>query len=163
MANLAEVRVDVQRKLILARSLLPDSVAENERDTLEIIGQRVPAWHPWEQRLWEIGEAIRKLLATAPSLRRDEELGKQFLALSLDRRAGLGRQSFMMLLGFKSFASLTKELISELNDDGVCGHVVWALNRARVLGVSEKVRDLCDHKHAWIRREAKRCIAWDGV
>ena len=159
MASPPKVRKEIEGQLLLARALIPDRIAE--RVTEDYIGPSIPRLEPWETQVWDIGEKIRQLLATAPALRRDEALGRQFLEISLDRRARGGRQSFMMLLGFKSFAALAKELTSELADDDVCGHVVWALYRAKVRGQWEQVRLLCDHKRTWIRQEARRYVAWD--
>jgi hypothetical protein len=159
MASPPEVRKEIESRLLRARSLIPDRIAERVPENH--LDPSVPRLETWETQLWDIGEQIRQLLASAPALRRDEDLGRQFLEISLDRRAGGGRQSFMMLLGFKSFAALAKELTSELVDDVVCGHVVWALYRAKVPGQWEQVRSLCDHERAWIRKEARRYVAWD--
>jgi hypothetical protein len=127
----------------------------------DVLGRPMPRTEARETQLWQLGEQIRHLLASSPVLRRDEALGRQFLEISLDRRGGIGRQSFMMLLGFTSFAGLAEELTSELGDDDVCGHVVWALYRAKVRGQSAKVRLLCNHERTWIRKEASRYVAWD--
>ena len=163
MAKASDSRRAVEQMLVEARSLLPDQPLRRPREEEKFLGRSVPKWEPWERRLWEIGEEIRQILIAAPTLRRDESLAREILAMSLDRRGGFGRQSFMMLLGRRSFASFAKELASQLSDEEVCGHAVWALYRAKVHGVSAAVRPLCDHGETWIRNEARRYITWDGV
>jgi hypothetical protein len=163
MVTAGETRSEIERKLMFARSLVPDSRFVGPREPARLLDQTLPQWQSWERRLWKTGEEIRQLLVQAPALRRDDALGRQFLELALDRRGGLGRQSFLMLLGFRSFANLARGLISELDDGDVCGHAVWALFRAKVRGASGAVRPLCKHEKAWIRKEACRYLEWDGV
>src|SRR5438552_6440461 len=154
------IRTEIQRKLRSVRALLPAEVPVPLVPKPELAGER--EWHPLEHNIWEISEQIRQLLSKAPSLRGDPELTRQFLAISRDRRAGRGRQSFIMLLGFKSCRGLAADLFTEVADGEVAGQVVWALYRMKVRGFASTVQRLCAHERTWIRKEAQRYGKWDS-
>jgi len=69
-----------------------------------------PAWHGFERALWGLGEKIRQRLLRHPRLRADGEIQERLVAIATDRRARRGRQSFILLLGYKVFATCAGRL-----------------------------------------------------
>ena len=110
----------------------------------------------YELQRWDIGEQIRQLLVENPSLRKDPELQEAFLRISLNRNATQGRQSFIMLLGYTCCRSHAAKLISQLDDEGVVGHVISTITKMRTRDFMEQIRPFQEHKRTWIRNEAKR-------
>jgi hypothetical protein len=143
-----------------ARRLVPGSLL----DPLAIDASLgVPAWRDFEHQIWAIGQQIRQLLLKAPHLRADGVLQRQIVEVACDRRAHRGRQSFVMLLGYRPCAEHARRLVEHLDDPFVAGHVVGAIYKMRAAGYSEQVRPLLEDKMAWVRNEARRYLAWEAA
>ena len=123
----------------------------------------VPAWREFEHKIWAIGEEIRQLLLKAPRLRADKLLQGQFVEIACDKRAHRGRQSFIMLLGYRSCDEHAERLAEHLDDPFVNGHVVGTIYKMRAPGHSDRVRPLLNDNMAWVRNEAGRYLNWEAA
>ena len=117
--------------------------------------QGAPEWHSFEHTIWAIGEDIRQLLQKKKSLRNDDDLQSAFVAISMNRHAKRGRQSFIMLLGYKSCQQHSHSIASQLDDPGVAGHVISTLLKMQAPDFVQEIRRFLDHDIAWIRNKAK--------
>ena len=97
--RLLETKNIILEKIKEAESLIPGSYIPNLMPT-ELI-KNVPAWHHFEHEIWKIGEEIRLLLLDVPSLRKDQDIHTGIIRIAVNRNAKRGRQSFIMLLGYK--------------------------------------------------------------
>lgn len=125
-------------------------------------GVYIPGRHGFADHIWDLGEAIRKLVVQHPSLRRDPALFDGVAAIANNRAAQVGRRSFIMLLGSVRLARYAPQLVAQLDDTDVNGHVIYTLYLMRAGGYSEEVRPFLESPSAWIRREAKRYLAKYG-
>ncbi|CAB1077111.1 hypothetical protein D1AOALGA4SA_4904, partial [Olavius algarvensis Delta 1 endosymbiont] len=113
-----------------------------------------PEWHAYEHTVWQCGESIRQLLAKKSSLRRDLDLQDSFLRIVCNVKAKRGRQSFVMLLGYTSCAHLAPELVGQLSDPFVTGHVIDTLLKMRCADYVTQVQPFAGHNTAWVRKKA---------
>jgi hypothetical protein len=113
-----------------------------------------PEWHAYEHTVWQCGETIRQLLSKKTSLRRNSDLQDGFMRVACNAKAKRGRQSFVMLLGYTSFAHRAPELIGQLTDPCVTGHVIDTLLKMRCDDYVTRVQPFTAHITAWIRKKA---------
>ncbi len=122
MTSTAEVKGAGLSLVARAESLIP------ERRVPELAplsgNPDVPEWHGFELKVWEIGEQIRQILARHQSLRKDRELQEAFVRILTNANAKRGRQSFVMLLGYKSCQVHAATVAAQINDPNVTGHVI---------------------------------------
>lgn len=159
MTSSRDVKGEVERLVEGARRLIPGGLLAPLPPDESLGG--VPGWREFEHLVWKIGEEIRQLLLTAPRLRANRELQIQFVEIVCDRRAHRGRQSFVMLLGYRSCEEHAKRLAEHLDDPFVDGHVIGTIYKMRAAGHSDSVRALLKDKMTWVCNEAKRYLAWD--
>ena len=117
----------------------------------------IPAWHPHELALWNIGESIRQLILEAKQFPSDIQV-KNILAVCRNPAAGRGRQSFVLLLGKVRYACYAEEMASLLADRDISGQVINTLYKMKAPGYADQIQPfLADHQ-TWIRNEAKRYL-----
>lgn len=116
----------------------------------------VPDWHNYEYTIWNNGEQIRKILCEHKSLRKDSDLLDLFLTVALNRNAKRGRQSFIMLFGYKHCAEYADLLAAQLDDDFVGGHIIEVLYKMKAGQFVSVVKPYTMDKIAWIRNQAKK-------
>lgn len=114
-----------------------------------------PEWHSFEWKSWEIGEHIRQQLQRNPKLKADTDILDNIIYVIRCRNLRRGRQSFVMLLGFKGASNYADEIASFLNDPDVAGHALDTLLKMRVPGYASEVAPLLDAEQAWIRKKAR--------
>ena len=148
--NLREQILDLltQAEAAIPNELLPDLPPGQHTS-----GQ--PEFHPFEHSIWQNGEEIRQLLLQKTSLRNDEELQKLFLRISVNPNAKRGRQSFIMLLGYKSCRQHASRIASQITDQYVSGHVIGTLLKMQAAEFATEVSAYLDADKAWIRNKAK--------
>ena len=161
MSKSDEIRLAVQRLVAEANDHLPERILDPLPPDDALGGE--PGWRDFEWRVWKIGEEIRQLLLKAPRLRADPCIQETLLGVAIDRRAQRGRQSFVMLLGYRSCVRHAVRLSEHLDDPAVDGHVISTLYKMRAPGHSAAVRPHLEDRHAWVRNEAKRYLAWDAT
>lgn len=142
----------IDSALGLAPKDVPPDLPENSNAKNE------PAWHLFEHRAWEIGEAIRQALAAKPSLRKSAPIQRGLLAVADRRQLRRGRQSFFFGLSHVAAQPHADRVAAHLADEDVQGHALDALLKMRARGYSEGVRPLAGARHAWIRRLAKKYL-----
>ena len=126
--------------------------------------QGAPEWHSFEHTIWAIGEDIRQLLLKKKSLRNDDDLQSTFAAISVNRNAKRGRQSFIMLLGYTSCQQYSYSIASQLDDPDVTGHVISTLLKMQAPDFVQEISKFLDHDISWIRRKAKAyCGRFSGA
>jgi hypothetical protein len=118
----------------------------------------VPDWHEYERKIWSIGEEIQQILVNHKQLKIDTELLDLFLKVCLNRNAKRGRQSFIMLFEHNYCAVYADQLITQMDDEFVYGHVLRALNKMQADGYALIVLNHQDDKIAWIRKQAKKYL-----
>jgi hypothetical protein len=115
-----------------------------------------PEWHRFEREIWDFGESIRQLINGKPSLRGDPELLRAFLRIARDGRARRGRQSFILLFAYKLCAPFASELIEQIDDVHVCGHVIDALLKMGIAGFVARIKPFTSHEQTWIKNTARK-------
>jgi hypothetical protein len=118
----------------------------------------VPAMHDYESRIWDAGERIRQIIKDCPALQRDDGLYRRFLQICLNRNAKRGRQSFILLFGYKRFMLYAESLVTQIDDKNVEGHVVSVIQKMKAPGYKNLMKPYADHRNAWIRNAAKRYL-----
>jgi hypothetical protein len=155
LPQLAEpvAREQIRELLDLAAAATPPSL-EPDLPPGELT-EGAPAWYPFERAIWQYGDRIRGVLDQCVRLRGDPELCEQFLVVAQDRRGKRGRQSFVLLFGYKRCAPFAARLAEEINDWQVSGHVIDSLIKMQARGFADVVRPFEADKFAWIRAKAK--------
>lgn len=118
----------------------------------------VPDWHPFEYEIWEIGEKIRQFIFPHKALRNDRGLQNAFVRVSTNRCAKRGRQSFVMLLGYRCCVVHAASIASQLDDPCVQGHAIDVLLKMNCGDYVEEVAELTNHPRNWIRKSAYKYV-----
>ena len=113
-------------------------------------------WYPFESQIWKNGEKIRQLLLTDKKLRDNESIYDKIFEIATNINAKRGRQSFIMLLGNVKHLKYSAELIKQLNDDNVDGHIIDTIYKMKFYGFTKEIKPFIDHKIIWIRNLAKK-------
>lgn len=114
-----------------------------------------PEWYSFEWKVWEIGENIRQQLQSHPKLKVDADILNKIVSVIQCGNLRRGRQSFVLLLGFKGASKYADEIGGFLNDPDVAGQALDSLLKMRVAGYAGRVEALLESEQAWIRRTAK--------
>ena len=121
----------------------------------------VPDWRPFEIDLWDIGEAIRRLVLAEKKQLNDRQT-EAVCRICLEKRAKRGRQSFILLLGKKRFLPYAAIIAPLLEDAQLCGQVIQTLYKMGASQYAAGIRPLLNSGTAWIRNEAKRYLSKFG-
>jgi hypothetical protein len=143
-----------------AEELIPKNIEPDLPSSPELNGE--PKWHNYENEIWKIGEAIRKLLKENKALYKDKELFERIISVSLNRNSKRGRQSFIMLLWNKQNTQYAEKLVSQLDDKFVYGFIIKALNKMKTDGYSAMVKPFDKNKITSIRNQAKKYLQQFG-
>jgi hypothetical protein len=154
------VRSAIDDALARAQALIPTTQLPYLPTTPELRG--APEWYPFEHQVWKVGEDIRQQFRREPRLRKDAALQLQIMHVACNRRALRGRQSFVLLLGYRGASAHGEELASQLDDHGVAGQIIHALYFMRARGFTARVWPFLEDEKAWIRKEARRYLAWEA-
>jgi hypothetical protein len=114
-----------------------------------------PEWYSFECKAWEIGENIRHQLMGKPKVKANTALLGRIISVIQCRNLRRGRQSFVLLIGFKGASGYADEIARLLSDPDVNGHALDTLLKMRVAGYASKVEALLESEHTWIRKKAK--------
>ena len=149
-----EVRSAIRNLVSQAEAAMPAHFGGGRipRDSLNEVGE----WREHEHRIWKFGEDIRQLLAQSTALRKDTDLQHNYMKVIKNRNGGRGRQSFVMLLGYKSCQSHATSLAEELDDPDIDGHVIYTLLKMRADGFRREIEPFRSHKVTWIRNKARQ-------
>lgn len=120
-------------------------------------------WHPFEHTIWARGELIRQEILKQKGLREDRGLQEAFGRVACNRMARRGRQSFVLLLGFKCCAAQAPGIAGQLDDPDVAGHAVDTLLKMRVPVYTRQIQPLTSAEAAWVRKKAKQYVARYGA
>jgi len=151
-----EVKQEILAIIKEVESLTPK---ELEADLPPIDGfPDVPNWHKYEHAIWGLGEKVRQLLFKHKALRKDKDIIKKILQISLDPNSKRGRQSFILLLGNINCKPFANQLITQINDKSVDGQVIDSIYKMKASGYSEIISPYCHNKKTWIRNIAKKYI-----
>lgn len=115
-----------------------------------------PEWYPFESQIWKNGERIRQLFLIVKKLKNKESIFDKLFKIATNRNAKRGRQSFIMLLGGVKYSKYSPELIKQLDDDNVDGHIIDAIYKMKVDEFTEDIKPFTDHKFTWVRNIAKK-------
>ena len=146
---------EIDNLLTRAEALIP---AENLPDLpFTDLAPDVHDWYEFEHKLWDIGEEIRQFLSENKNKLNDVQI-QRIIKICLDKRAKRGRQSFVMLLGRKTYGSYADQIVTLLNDGDVDGHVIDSLYKMGAKDYAELIEPFLTHNRTWIRNKAKRYI-----
>ncbi|WKX75880.1 hypothetical protein [Zobellia laminariae] len=144
-----------------AENLTPKKL---ERDLEPLDGfPDVPNWHKYESEIWEIGEEIRQIINTKKSLRKDSELTDLIMKFCLNKNSKRGRQSFILLLGYKHLSKYATQLIEMLNDKFVKGQIIDTVYKMQAEGFQKEIGAFMMDKHTWIRKLATKYVEKYGT
>jgi len=110
-------------------------------------------FHSFEHRIWGIGEQIRQITFSKPQVRKNEKLQEAFLRISINKNAKRGRQSFILLLGYKVCSQRASDIVSQICDKRVSGHVIDTLLKMQASGFVKDVMPFQNSDRAWIRNK----------
>lgn len=116
-----------------------------------------PDWLGYELKIWKMGEVLRHLYRFRRWKGKDVLLD-QVANLIKNRDYGKGRQTLALLLGDFGGKYYSDDLIELLDDRDICGHVIKAIKKARIRGMSEKVRHIAENSGGWVKRAAQNYI-----
>lgn len=146
----------ILKKIKRAQGLIPKQL-EPDLPPTQLLPD-VAEWHSYEHEIWKLGAEIRQLIATCPSLRNDEELNTKIVSICLNPNTKRGRQSFIMLLGYKQHSNFAPDLIAQVTDGHVTGHILDTISKMKISGYSHIMRQYTDHETTWIKNVAKRYL-----
>ena len=151
-----QAKFKIKELIAQAECLIPETLQENLPGMDEMPG--IPKWHEYEHKIWELGERIRHELVIHKSLHKDKEILDDLLKISLNRNAKRGRQSFIMLFWYKHCREYAPQLVTQIGDEFVSGHIIKGLNKMHADEFVEPVKNFLDHKITWVRNEAKKYL-----
>jgi len=118
-----------------------------------------PDWTSLEGNIWRLGESLRQCLVKRKAWRSWSGLFEEITRISLDKRYGKGRESFVLLLGEFSGFSPRDLLIQLLDDPQVVSHAINALRQAKIGNAVEAVRAVLEReKRGRTRSAAKKYL-----
>jgi hypothetical protein len=135
-----------------ARALAPETFPAD----LPATESGAPDWYRFEHEAWAIGEQVRHCLLRQPQLKRDAAVQRAIVDVIHCGNLRRGRQSFVMLLGYKAAQEWAPVIASYLDDPDVCGHTLDTLLKMRVPGYAVQVEPLLASKYTWIRNLARK-------
>jgi hypothetical protein len=141
-----EAKEEILKILDITEKLIPHSVSINEN------------WEKFELDIWQHGEKVRQLLFQNKTLRSDSDILAKIANISLNRNARNGRQSFIMLLGHVNCKSYARQLIQQMDDNSVNGHIIDSIYKMKAVGFAKEIRPFINHKITWIRNIAKKYL-----
>ncbi|MFJ4222758.1 hypothetical protein [Microbacterium sp. NPDC089695] len=153
-----QARDAAQDHLDGARTLIPNEIPDELPGFVNSEGVYIPGYHDFEHTLWRVGADIWEILIAHPSLRKDDVLCAQIVAVATNRAAMRGRRSFILACGSVKHARYAPQLVAHLDDNAVDGQVLDTLLKMRVGEYTTEVRPLLDSPTAFIRRLAKRYV-----
>lgn len=154
--NKQETKHAILKKIKEAESLVPQNI-EPDLPPTQLL-PNIPEWHSYEHKIWKLGEDIRQLFLLYPSLKSDKEIHLQILDICLNPNSKRGRQSFIMLLGYKQFSDYAEVLITQVNDEFVTGHILDTILKMKVSGYGRIMENYINYNITWIRNVAKRYL-----
>lgn len=119
-----------------------------------------PEWRAFEYALWRLGEEIRQVTARYKAARFTPEQLRRVLAVAVHPRAQRGRQSFILLLGYKKYQDCAAALARQLADPDVTGQVIDTLYKMQAAGYAAQIQPYLQDGN--VRRYAKRYLAKYG-
>lgn len=137
-----------EAKDLIPEEALPDRPYRNGTDH---------GWYDFELKLWAKGEEIRQLLQTS-GRKLSSGQALSVLALCLEPNAKRGRQSFLLLLGQKTYAVHGAAVASLLSDPHVAGQAIDTLYKMGASGYCREVEPFLEHPMTWVRNSAKRYL-----
>lgn len=144
-------------ELIKATKKLTPDLHESDLPSFEA-SPDVPLWHSYESEIWELGEEIRQILAEHKDLRKDDFINDNIITFCLNKNAKRGRQSFILLLGYKNLSEYASQLIKMIEDKSVDGQIIDTIYKMQAVGFEEEIRPFINDKHIWIKKAAIKYI-----
>ena len=123
----------------------------------------VPNWHDYEHKIWAIGANIRTIMFSNKSLRKDKDINDLVIYFCSNKNAKRGRQSFVLLLGYKHLAVYAPKLIKLIDDEYIDGHVIDTIYLMQSEGYEKEIRPFATHKITWIRKTALKYLEKYGT
>ena len=99
-----------------------------------------PEWYSFEHTVWGMGEKIRQIFVEYKALQKDTDILDEIIKICTNPNAKRGRQSFIMLLGYKHCFTYGDKLITQINDCGVYGHVIYTLLKMRAYNFTKEIK-----------------------
>lgn len=135
---------------LIPLTLLPDQPPGKYSDQ--------PEWYMFEHDIWKLGEQIRLFLVENKKYKLNDSQLKRINQIATNKNAKNGRQSFIMLLGYKKYQSYSSDIASQIYDSNVAGQVIDTLLKMQAPGYGEIIRPFTTSKFLWIKKKAKKYI-----
>lgn len=155
--DIEQTRKLIVNKIKLAERTTPNFLEANLPATLLI--PEVPEWHNYEYHIWKLGEDIRNLILTQPLLRKDRELFHRLLNICTNPNSKRGRQSFILLFGYKELSHYSSQLITQIEDEFVTSHIIDTILKMKEDNYCDIMQNFITHPNTLIRNNAKKYIA----
>lgn len=117
-----------------------------------------PEWYSFEHEAWAIGEEIRQWLSANLKLKEEKRIKEGIFTVIQNQNLRRGRESFVMLLGYKNAADMAERVAVYLDDDDISGHALDTLHKMKIYGYKEKASTLLTSEKTWVRNVAKKYI-----
>lgn len=123
----------------------------------------VPNWHKYESEIWEIGDKIRQIIYDKKSLRKDKEINDLIMEVCMDKKSKRGRQSFILLLGYKHLSGYAPQLITMINDKFVDGQIIDTIYKMQAIGYEKDIEPFTTEKLTWVKKKAIKYMGKYGT
>lgn len=139
-----------------ALALAPEEYPPTLPTSRELLG--APQWYPFEHQAWKLGEEVRQVFLKQPKLKKVKEIQDKIIEVVKCQNLRRGRQSFIILLGFKDANQFKNILVPLLKDDDVDGQTLDSLIKMRAYEFPDKVVPHLSSRYTWIKNLAKKYI-----
>jgi len=147
---------EINRLLAVAEKAIPDTLLPDQPPGKYTSGK--PQMYAFEHEIWRSGDDIRLYLSQNKTCKLSEAQQNRIVKIAVNPFAKRGRQSFIMLLGYKKYQQFSGQIISQISDSDVEGHVVDTLLKMQALDYADIIEPFTRHEIAWIRNKAKKYI-----
>ncbi len=153
-----QFEIEINNLLITAEELIPKELLHDlppMKDCLD-----APEWYDFEYSLWDIGEKIRQLMVVNKHCKPSQNQIERIVDIAINPIAKRGRQSFILLLGYKKYQKYANKIASQIKDEHVDGHVISTLYKMQAPNFIDEIAPYEFYKkRTWVRNEAKRYLA----
>ncbi len=149
--------LDIANRLLSRAEKIIPKTLEPDLAPMELFPD-VPDWHDFEHKIWSLGADLWVLVRANPKLRKDDELYRRILKIATNRNAKRGRQAFIMLFESKQLSRFAPDLMTQIDDKFVNGHIVKAVLKMHAPGYVNEIKPFAEHNNAWIRNVAKKYL-----
>lgn len=148
----------IDNLLTLAEKALILSTLSNQKIVQDYDPYDQSNWCAFEHEIWRLGEEIRLCLKKQNHFKLQESQVNRIVHIATNPNAKRGRQSFLMLLGYRRYQCFSEKIVLQINDKSVAGHVIGTLYKMQTSNYSDVIFPFIADEMTWIRNKAKKYI-----